>query len=393
MLNSCFRFALGERIHLVEDKLDILKIIVTTMERQLKDYDLLKEKNKIFRVTFDFYTPRPHFIILPKPGIVIPANVEFFDKEQIMRDLLNAAQSMLSSFKIPNATLSIHRGPWKTNPKLHAHLCVDTLTYLKIFSKELENDIPDLETQIKDCKTSEWWGGLCETNVQAYKAIVRGYPYKNYFHEEVTAILKASSGPSHVSSDEVPVPNESSSNAVSSGPSLVSEPGDEVPVPNESSSNAVSSGPSLVSEPGDEVPVPNESSCNAVSSGPSLVSEPADEVPVPNESSSNAVSSGPGLVSESADEVPVPNESSSNAVSSGLHKVYHNKHPMIGFVGKKTKSVEELKKVLSAMEGFAKEKGMTNYKSENKDNGCHLCLYLGSGTNIKILLLTLIKLS
>ena len=271
------------------------------MARQLlEDYDLLQVgENDIFCVSFDLLTPRPHFIITKKPKIFIRPNINVIKDEKIMCNLINAAKSVLLSLKIPSATLSIHQGSWKSkfSRKFHAHLCVDTEVYLKIFSDTVEKDIPDLEIQIKNFITSKWRRGphdRHDSNVEAYKECVRGYPYENYFDEKVTAIRNASSGPTM--------------------------------------------------------------------SGPSHVS--ADEVPVTNERSFNAVSSEPGRVSES------------------LHKVYHTKHPMIGFVDKKTDSVEELKNVLSAMEGFAKEKGMTNYESKNRDDGCHLCLYLGSGTNI-----------
>ena len=152
-----------------------------------------------------------------------------------------------------------------------------TLTYLKIFKETVEKDIPDLETQIHAFKTGEWLKGRYQTNVEAYKESVRGYPRKNYFDDEVDTIRERKKA-----------------------------------------------------------------------------------------------------------------EGSSSHVSEFLDmKVdYHTKHPMIGFVGKKTYSVEELKKVLLAMEEFAGEKGMTNYESENENDGCHLCLYLGSGTNIQILYIT-----
>jgi hypothetical protein len=75
-----------------------------------------------------------------------------------------------------------------------------------------------------------------------------------------------------------------------------------------------------------------------------------------------------------------------SALGGGITQiVYHARHPKIGFVGKKTDSVvEELQKVLLAMEEFAREHGLTNLESNHESDGCHLCLHLGSGTYIYI---------
>ena len=82
----------------------------------------------------------------------------------------------------------------------------------------------------------------------------------------------------------------------------------------------------------------------------------------------------------SSDEPSAPQ----SALGGGITQiVYHARHPKIGFVGKKTDSVvEELQKVLLAMEEFAREHGLTNLESNHESDGCHLCLHLGSGTYI-----------
>lgn len=56
--------------------------------------------------------------------------------------------------------------------------------------------------------------------------------------------------------------------------------------------------------------------------------------------------------------------------------VFHHSHPKIGFVGAKSKYAENLQRYLSAMEKFAEELSLTDV------NGCHVCLYLDTGTYI-----------
>ena len=106
-----------------------------------KTYDLLPDDNRndIFRVTFDLFTKRPHFMLLLQPGIedLKPDHsLTPLQKQQ----LIVTARGMLSG-KISCGTLSIHRGSWisKHSTEAHFHLCVDAKTYLKIF-KAKETD-------------------------------------------------------------------------------------------------------------------------------------------------------------------------------------------------------------------------------------------------------------
>ena len=76
---------------------------------ELENYDLLRGGNNTFRVTFDWFTLRPHFIILPKnPKFIIRPDFSCLNDGQTY-SLINAAQCVLSLFNIPNAILSIHR--------------------------------------------------------------------------------------------------------------------------------------------------------------------------------------------------------------------------------------------------------------------------------------------
>ena len=102
------------------------------------DYDLLPaNENARFRVAFDFFTPRPHFIILPKIR-GIPSDFSGLTSAQ-KSSLIKAAHSALRVVKIRKGILSIHRGQWKsTKTKIfHAHICVDTEEYLAVLRNEI----------------------------------------------------------------------------------------------------------------------------------------------------------------------------------------------------------------------------------------------------------------
>ena len=97
------------------------------------DYDLLPaNENNTFRVAFDFFTARPHFIILPKIR-GIPSDFSGLTSAQ-KSSLIKAAHSALRVVKIRKGILSIHRGRWKSakTEKFHAHICVDTEEYLRV---------------------------------------------------------------------------------------------------------------------------------------------------------------------------------------------------------------------------------------------------------------------
>jgi hypothetical protein len=67
----------------------------------MAECNLLRDdfKNNVFAVSFDFYTPRPHFMILPK-------NIESIDPEfsrmtnDQTRQLIEVGISALASFRI-----------------------------------------------------------------------------------------------------------------------------------------------------------------------------------------------------------------------------------------------------------------------------------------------------
>ena len=76
---------------------------------------------------------------------------------------------------------------------------------------------------------------------------------------------------------------------------------------------------------------------------------------------------------------PLVYDSRKNATRhSGINVVYHSRHPKIGFLGSDVKNTEYLKEVLLVMETYANQHGLTDCASRNDNNGCHLCVYLGS---------------
>ena len=140
--------------------------------------DLLNGTNELFYVIFDILTPRPHFTIVAKDTRM---NQDFGEMQPEQREkLIEAVQSMMSIFKIPSCTLSLHRGSWYDTKcgRFHAHICVDVGFYLKIFE--------DKKNVTEDSSLWIW-----PNNVDTYPGNVRGYEKRRagkYFNKEVTDI-------------------------------------------------------------------------------------------------------------------------------------------------------------------------------------------------------------
>lgn len=160
-------------------------------------FDLIpaNERCDTLRVVFDFYTPRPHFIILPRNTAI--KKYHDFDQGAKLK-VVKAALSMVSEYKLQElAVLSLHFGKWY-NPRkhFHAHLCVDVETYLDIFerTKRRVRDWP------LDKYVSKEWKESRDPN--DYAINVRAYPFKSYFQSGVGEIRKyrtSSTGRSNVS--------------------------------------------------------------------------------------------------------------------------------------------------------------------------------------------------
>lgn len=264
----------------------------------METFDLLpyREKNDIFRVSFDFYTPRPQFVIIPKEIESIEPEFTSMTAEQTCV-LIEAAQSVLSCFRIPEGILSIHRGSWKSRPakSFHCHLCVDAERYLQIFERK-KKAIPDWPSVTY--VTRQW---VWNKDPRSYAQNVRGYPYKSRFKEDVSGIVQLM-----------------------------------------------------------------EDSCGETDSSIKLSQDPA--------------------CSQAEDATTQnPNPSPQSLLGHCLTEVvYHPSHPKIGFVGRKNAPVYDLHEMLWAMENFARVHGLTDVETDDKNYGCHVCLYLGPGMNFRL---------
>ena len=148
-----------------------------------EQFDLLppSKKGDTFRVAFDYYSPRPHFIIVPRDRKSI-TNYNSLNPEAKLK-IVEAAMEMVSHYKLrQSAILSLHFGYWGTERnKFHAHCCVDVETYLSIFEAK-KDEIPNWPSQ--KFVTREWKS----KDPRHYARNVQQYPFKTYFKEELNAI-------------------------------------------------------------------------------------------------------------------------------------------------------------------------------------------------------------
>ena len=145
-------------------------------------FDLMPEKvSDMFRVTFDLYTPRAHFIILPLEEF----NESIKQYPKLEKDtklkLLESAESIVFKYMLQNsAILSLHFGSWlSTKNKFHAHICVDVKNYLAIWKEHKETIVFPPEKERKK------WPKIEDKD---YEENVRNYPPDTYFSEEVKDI-------------------------------------------------------------------------------------------------------------------------------------------------------------------------------------------------------------
>ena len=155
-------------------------------------YNLLRDDftNVTFAVAFDVYTPRPHFIILPKKGETVDPDFSLVTNKQTQQ-LIETGKSALACFKIDRGILSIHRGSWRTTrDKFHVHICVDVESYLRIYESR-KKVIPNWPS--RDYVTKQWrW----KKDPRSYADNVRGYPYRSYLDDEVASIRTIRKRPS-----------------------------------------------------------------------------------------------------------------------------------------------------------------------------------------------------
>ena len=147
-----------------------------------KVYDLLPTNDK-FRVTFDLFKPRPHFLLFPKPGVGGMSEDHSLEDNQ-GQQLIETAREMLTSSNISSGTLSIHRGSWisKKSPTVHFHLCVDVTNYLRIYRAK---KVTDFFSWFGNRRSFNHWKRKFE---HRYEEDVEEYPREKYHGHAVDEI-------------------------------------------------------------------------------------------------------------------------------------------------------------------------------------------------------------
>ena len=152
------------------------------------EFDLLpvEKRSKIFKVVFDYYTPRSHFVILPRESLHLEGRDYNELNESSRKELVKEATTLISEYQLKGGSiLSVHRGSWiTTKNKFHAHVCSDVDEFIKVFQQK-KDDIPNWP--IQSYVTRQW---RASKNPKDYEMNVRGYPFKTYFKDEVESILK-----------------------------------------------------------------------------------------------------------------------------------------------------------------------------------------------------------
>ncbi|XP_020621908.1 uncharacterized protein LOC110059540 isoform X1 [Orbicella faveolata] len=156
-------------------------------QEEKKPFDLMppNEKCDTFKVAFDYYTPRAHFIILPrdksKPG------TDYNSLEPGARlKVVKTAMAMVSHYHLENhAILSLHFGSWITTKNMfHAHVCSDVNEYLSVYESK-KREIPNWPS--REYVTKQWKASKDPRN---YAINVQQYPLRTYFKEEVEAVTE-----------------------------------------------------------------------------------------------------------------------------------------------------------------------------------------------------------
>ena len=111
-----------------------------------RTYDLLPHNSRCdtFKVNFDVYTPRPHFIILPHERSLVGHDYNYLNSSQRLKVIKAAVELVSHNTSLKHsAILSIHTGSWiSTRDMFHAHVCVDVDDYLKIYAMK-KSEIPE----------------------------------------------------------------------------------------------------------------------------------------------------------------------------------------------------------------------------------------------------------
>ena len=148
-------------------------------------FDLLPSNKKcdtLFRVAFDYYSPRPHFIIVPRDRKSITSYNSLYPEAKLK--MVEAAMEMVPHYKLQQSgILSFHFESWLTEKNnFLAHCCADVETYLSIFEKN-KDGIPNWPSPKN--VTREW---KASRDHRHYAINVQQYPFKICFKYELKDI-------------------------------------------------------------------------------------------------------------------------------------------------------------------------------------------------------------
>ena len=185
-------------------------------KEKVEPFDLLPESEKCdtFMVVFDYYTPRAHFIIVPR-------NSSGSKAPGAKLKIVKAAMAMVSHYTDlrDSAILSLHCGNWGTDKKKsHVHLCVDVEVYLRIYDRR-KHEIPNWPSKFY---VNKEWKACKDATHSSYVENVRQYPFKTYFKKEVAAVRnyrRTEEGTRSVGSSAIPSPPPSPFTAILYHPS------------------------------------------------------------------------------------------------------------------------------------------------------------------------------
>lgn len=156
-----------------------------TAGHEEEDLDLIPDglRSLVFKVTFDYYTPRSHFALseLSDKGYQVGQDYNKISP-RLKQEIIRLANLMISEYSL-QGVFSIHCGSWTTTKHtFHAHICVDLDEYIRMFYRK-ENEIPNWPS--RKYVTREWRASQRPTD---YVKNVRGYPYKQYYRDECNGI-------------------------------------------------------------------------------------------------------------------------------------------------------------------------------------------------------------
>lgn len=143
------------------------------------------QKCDTFKVAFDYYTPRAHFIILPRDKSNPGTDYNSLEPGARLK-VVETALTMVSHYRLQNsAILSLHFGSWITTKNMfHAHVCSGVNEYLSVYERK-KREIPNWPS--REYVTKQW---KASKNPRDYEVNVQQYPFRTYFKEEVEAVTE-----------------------------------------------------------------------------------------------------------------------------------------------------------------------------------------------------------